>query len=42
LRWLYDRRSVDEARVDLAARLVKWSARYLKLVAWVEDSAASK
>jgi putative transposase len=38
LRWLYDRRSVEEARRDLAAWIAKWSARYQKLVAWVEDN----
>ena len=38
LRWLYDRRSVEEARGDLAAWLAKWGARYPKLVAWVEDN----
>ena len=37
LRWLYDRRSVEEAHGDLAAWLAKWSARYPKLAAWVED-----
>ena len=37
LRWLYDRRSIDEARRDLAA----WTPnrpRYPKLVAWVEET----
>jgi len=29
LRWLYDRRDLAEARVDLAAWLAKWSFRYL-------------
>jgi putative transposase len=38
LRWLYDRRSVEEARRDLAAWIGKWGARYQKLVAWVEDT----
>jgi len=38
LRWLYDRRSVDEARADLAAWLVKWSGKYPKLCAWVEET----
>jgi len=38
LRWLYDRRSVEEAHGDLAAWLAKWGARYPKLVAWVEDN----
>ena len=38
LRWLYDRRSVEEARHDLAAWIAKWGARYPKLVAWVEET----
>jgi transposase-like protein len=38
LRWLYDRRSAEEARVDLAAWIAKWSGRYPKLVDWVEES----
>jgi len=38
LRWLYDRRSVEEARRDLAAWIVKWGARYQKLVAWAEET----
>jgi putative transposase len=38
LRWLYDRRSIDEARRDLSAWVAKWSARYPKLVAWVEET----
>ena len=38
LRWLYDRRSVEEACRDLAAWIGKWGARYQKLVAWVEDT----
>jgi putative transposase len=38
LRWLYDRRSIDEARRDLAAWIAKWSPRYSKLVAWVEEN----
>jgi putative transposase len=38
LRWLYDRRSVEEARRDLAAWISKWSTRYQKLVAWVEET----
>lgn len=37
-RWLYDRRSVDEARRDLAAWIVKWRARYPKLIAWAEEA----
>ncbi len=38
LRWLYDRRSVEEARRDLSAWIAKWSPRYPKLVAWVEEN----
>lgn len=38
LRWLYDRRSAEEARRDLAAWIAKWSGRYPKLVAWAEEA----
>jgi putative transposase len=38
LRWLYDRRNVEEARRDLAAWLTKWSQRYPKLCIWVEEN----
>ncbi|UVF22405.1 IS256 family transposase (plasmid) [Microvirga terrae] len=38
LRWLYDRRSVEEARRDLAAWVGKWEARYPRLVAWAEET----
>ena len=38
LRWLYDRRNVQEARQDLAAWLNKWGQKYPKLCDWVEDS----
>lgn len=38
LRWLYDRRSVEEARRDLAAWIAKWSGRYPRLVAWAEET----
>jgi len=38
LRWLYDRRCVEEARRDLAAWIAKWGNRYPRLVAWVEES----
>jgi putative transposase len=38
LRWLYDRRSVEEARRDLAAWIAKWEGRYPRLVAWVEET----
>ena len=36
LRWLYDRRSAEEARRDLAAWIAKWGSRYPRLVAWAE------
>jgi transposase-like protein len=38
LRWLYDRRSIEEARQDLAAWIAKWGARYPKLVGWAEET----
>jgi transposase-like protein len=38
LRWLYDRRDVEEARRDLRAWLSKWTTRYPKLCTWVEES----
>jgi len=38
LRWLYDRRCLEEARRDLAAWLAKWQSRYPKLCDWVEES----
>lgn len=38
LRWLYDRRNLEEARRDLAAWLGKWGARYSKLCSWVEEN----
>jgi putative transposase len=38
LRWIYDRRSIEEARQDLAAWLKKWTARYPKLCDWVENN----
>lgn len=34
LRWLYDRRDLAEAKVDLAAWLSKWSPRYPRLTGW--------
>lgn len=38
LRWIYDRRDIQEAQRDLAAWINKWQARYAKLVDWVEDN----
>jgi putative transposase len=35
LRWIYDRRTGEEARQDLTAWLMKWSSRYGKLCRWV-------
>jgi transposase-like protein len=36
LRWFYERRNVQEARLDLVAWLSKWQAKYPKLCEWVE------
>lgn len=36
LRWLYDRRDLEEARRDLTAWLTRWQERYPKLCLWVE------
>lgn len=38
LRWLYARRTLEEARRDLAAWLLKWQAKYPKLCSWVEEN----
>jgi putative transposase len=38
LRWIYDRRDAQEARQDLAAWLLKWGKRYVKLCAWAEEN----
>jgi putative transposase len=38
LRWMYDRRSLKEARSDLALWIKKWANRYPKLVDWVESN----
>ncbi len=38
LRWLYDRRDVEEARRDLAVWLGKWEGKYPKLCDWVEGN----
>lgn len=38
LRWLYDRRDVNEARADLGAWLARWSGRHPKLCEWVEEN----
>lgn len=36
LRWMYERRNVEEARRDLKSWLEKWALKYEKLCAWVE------
>jgi putative transposase len=36
LRWMYERRNVEEAHRDLKLWLEKWAAKYPKLCAWVE------
>ena len=38
LRWLYDRRDLQEARRDLAGWLERWQSKYPKLCDWVEDN----
>jgi putative transposase len=38
LRWIYERRNVEEARRDLAAWLTKWEVRYPKLCDWAEGN----
>jgi putative transposase len=36
LRWIYNRRTIEEARRDLASWLARWQAKYPKLCDWVE------
>ena len=38
LRWIYERRNVEEARRDLASWLNKWESRYPKLCDWAETN----
>jgi len=38
LRWLYDRRDLEEVRRDLAAWLSKWGSKYERLCLWVEQT----
>ena len=38
LRWIYDRRDIQEANRDLAAWIAKWQGKYPKLVDWVESN----
>ncbi|MGU2420472.1 IS256 family transposase [Burkholderia cenocepacia] len=40
LRWMYDRRDLQEAQRDLAAWITKWQGKYPKLVDWVECNIA--
>ena len=40
LRWIYDRRDIQEAQQDLAAWIGKWSGKYPKLVDWAESNIA--
>lgn len=40
LRWIYDRRELEEAQRDLAAWLEKWQGKYPKLCDWVEENIA--
>jgi transposase-like protein len=37
LRWIYDRRTLAEAKADLAAWLKRWQGKYPKLCDWVEE-----
>src|SRR5919205_274040 len=38
LRWIYDRRNLEEARQDITTWLKKWGKRYPKLCSWAEDN----
>jgi len=38
LKWLYDRRDLPEAHRDLQGWLSRWSGKYGKLCAWVEEN----
>lgn len=38
LRWMYERRTLEEAKADLGAWLNKWQSKYQKLCDWVEES----
>lgn len=37
LRWLYDRRNIEESKNDLGSWLVRWQDKYPRLCDWVED-----
>lgn len=38
LRWLYGRRSLEEAQRDLSAWIQRWQERYPRLTNWVEEN----
>ena len=38
LRWIYDRRDIQEAGRDLSAWILKWQTKYPKLADWVESN----
>lgn len=38
LRWIYDRRDIQEAQQDLASWIGKWQGKYPKLADWVESN----
>lgn len=38
LRWIYERKNIQEAQADLNIWIKKWELKYPKLVAWVEDN----
>lgn len=38
LRWIYERRTGQEARQDLAAWVTRWAGRYPKLCRWAEEN----
>lgn len=38
LRWIYERRNIEEAQEDLKIWFKKWGAKYPKLCTWVEDN----
>src|SRR5690242_19359787 len=38
LRWIYERRTGQEALQDMAAWLARWAGRYPKLCRWVEEN----
>lgn len=38
LRWIYDRRSIEEAKKDLADWIKRWTDKHPRISAWVEDN----